>query len=66
MFPSHTPGCAAADTVRHEPTADLIRTHCPTTELRGPLPGNSSEGHPFGTTLAPDEKRELIEFLKTL
>lgn len=32
----------AADTVRHEPTADLIRTYCPTVELREPLPGNAS------------------------
>jgi nucleoside-diphosphate-sugar epimerase len=33
---------AAADTARHEPTADLIRTYCPTTELREPLPGNAT------------------------
>ena len=28
--------------------------------------GNSNTGHDYGTALAPDEKRELIEFLKTL
>jgi mono/diheme cytochrome c family protein len=30
------------------------------------LPGNRAIGHPFGTTLAPEEKRALIEYLKTL
>jgi mono/diheme cytochrome c family protein len=29
------------------------------------LPGNSNSGHLFGTTLGADEKRALIEFLKT-
>jgi cytochrome c2 len=30
------------------------------------LPGNSNEGHLWGIDLSPDEKRALIEFLKTL
>jgi mono/diheme cytochrome c family protein len=30
------------------------------------LPANSNAGHPFGTDLADDEKRQLIEYLKTL
>ena len=30
------------------------------------LPGNSNQGHTFGTQLSPDDKRALIEFLKTL
>jgi mono/diheme cytochrome c family protein len=30
------------------------------------LPGNSNQGHTFGTQLPPDEKQALIEFLKTL
>jgi mono/diheme cytochrome c family protein len=29
-------------------------------------PGNSNEGHLWGTDLSPDEKRALIEFLKSL
>ncbi len=29
----------AADTLREEPTAELIRRHCPGVELRGPIPG---------------------------
>jgi hypothetical protein len=28
--------------------------------------GNSNAGHDYGTALTPDEKRELIELLKTL
>lgn len=30
------------------------------------LPGNSNQGHLWGTDLAPEEKKALIEFLKTL
>ena len=30
------------------------------------LPGNSNQGHTFGTNLPDDQKRALIEFLKTL
>jgi hypothetical protein len=30
------------------------------------LPGNSNRGHTYGTNLSPDDKRALIEFLKTL
>ena len=30
------------------------------------LPGNSNAGHNFGTDLAADQKRDLIEYLKTL
>ena len=29
-------------------------------------PGNSNSGHDYGTDLSPNEKRELIEYLKTL
>jgi hypothetical protein len=29
-------------------------------------PGNSNAGHDYGTQLTPNEKRELIEYLKTL
>ena len=28
--------------------------------------GNSNEGHLYGTQLSDDEKRDLMEFLKTL
>jgi mono/diheme cytochrome c family protein len=30
------------------------------------LPGNSNAGHAYGTTLAPESKRALLEYLKTL
>jgi hypothetical protein len=30
------------------------------------VPGNSNQGHEYGTKLSAEEKRELIEFLKTL
>jgi hypothetical protein len=30
------------------------------------LPGNGNQGHIFGTQLSPDDKRALVEFLKTL
>jgi hypothetical protein len=30
------------------------------------LPGNANSGHDFGTQLSRDQKRDLIEFLKTL
>ena len=30
------------------------------------LPGNSNEGHLYGTNLSADDKRALLEFLKTL
>jgi Cytochrome c len=30
------------------------------------VPGNSNQGHLWGTELSPDEKKALIEFLKTL
>ena len=31
----------------------------------GPCRGNGNGGHLYGTALAPDDKRALIEFLKT-
>jgi hypothetical protein len=29
------------------------------------IPGNSNAGHVYGTTLADDDKRALVEYLKT-
>jgi hypothetical protein len=29
-------------------------------------PGNSNSGHDYGTDLSPNDKRDLIEYLKTL
>ncbi len=37
-----------------------------TSEFDASLPGNSNKGHDFGTGLTDAEKRELIEFIKTL
>jgi hypothetical protein len=36
------------------------------TPLDVSLPGNSNAGHTYGTGLTPDEKRALLEYLKTL
>jgi hypothetical protein len=36
------------------------------TPLDVSLPGNSNAGHDYGTGLTPDEKRALLEYLKTL
>ena len=30
------------------------------------LPGNGNAGHEYGSGLSPDEKRALVEFMKTL
>ena len=30
------------------------------------LPGNSNAGHTYGTQLPPEQKRALLEYLKTL
>ena len=30
------------------------------------VPGNSNQGHPYGTDLPEEQKRALIEYLKTL
>ncbi len=35
------------------------------TKLDVAQPGNSNGGHDYGTTLAPDDKRALLEYLKT-
>ena len=42
----------------------LFRTRDP--RSGAPIPGNSSEGHEYGTALAEPEKRALLEYLKTL
>jgi mono/diheme cytochrome c family protein len=36
------------------------------TQLDTAKPGNSNQGHLWGTDLAPEQKRALLEFLKTL
>ena len=36
------------------------------TQLATAKPGNSNQGHLWGTDLAPEQKRALLEFLKTL
>jgi hypothetical protein len=35
-------------------------------EAGKPIPGNSNGGHVYGTTLSPEERLQLIEYLKTL
>ena len=41
----------------------LFRTHTPEGE---PIAGNSNAGHEYGTQLSEQEKRDLLEYLKTL
>lgn len=31
-----------------------------------PIPGNSNQGHEYGTTLSPEQKAQLLEYLKSL
>lgn len=47
--------------VSEGPIAQRIGTRYDTT-----LPGNSNRGHTYGTALTADDKRALLEFLKTL
>ena len=35
-------------------------------EFRTNVPGNSNNGHNYGTSLPPEDKTALIEYLKTL
>ncbi len=37
-----------------------------TSEFDTSVPGNSNLGHPFGVRLSDDQKRDLIEYIKTL
>ena len=37
-----------------------------TSEFDTSVPGNSNLGHPFGVALSDDQKRDLIEYIKTL
>src|SRR5690606_22295801 len=41
----------------------LFQTHTPDGE---PIAGNSNAGHEYGTLLSEEEKRDLLEYLKTL
>jgi len=55
----------------YDPAKVGFVTSGPDAERRGTLfdvtqPGNSNAGHLFGTNLSPDEKRALVEYLKTL
>jgi nucleoside-diphosphate-sugar epimerase len=46
----------AADTLRAEPTEDLVRVHLPTTEIRAPIPG-------IATGWSIDRARDLLGFV---
>jgi hypothetical protein len=41
----------------------LFQTHTPDGR---PIPGNSNQGHEYGTRLSEQERRQLLEYLKTL
>lgn len=47
---------AAADTLREEPTEELLRRHCPGVELRAPIPGTA-------TAWSIDAARRLLGYL---
>lgn len=45
-----------------DPSQPLFNTHVDGT----PVGGNSNMGHDFGTNLSPDERKDLLEYLKSL
>jgi cytochrome c peroxidase len=49
-----------------EKIPESIRGKPPLLEFDTSIPGNSRQGHLYGTDLPPESKRDLIEFLKTL
>jgi len=55
----------------YDPTRVGFVTDGPEAERAGTpldvaLPGNSNAGHTYGTELPPEQKRALLEYLKTL
>lgn len=60
-------GCDLYDPVNMGFVSDREEPSCPSNFLFDTkLPGNGRLGHDYGTDLTPDQKRQLIEYLKTL
>lgn len=60
-------GCDLYDPVNMGFVSDRAEPSCPSNFLFDTkLPGNGRLGHAYGTKLTPDQKRQLIEYLKTL
>lgn len=51
-----------SDTVLNEELVSFLQTR---NALGNPIPGNSNQGHLYGTGLDPDEKAAIVEYLKT-
>ena len=62
-----TSGAATTSTIRcgRLRVAAAPRRERAGTPLDTPQPGNSNAGHTYGTTLSADDKRALLEYLKT-
>jgi RoxA-like, cytochrome c-like len=60
-------GCDLYDPVNMGFISNRKEASCPSNFLFDTtLPGNGNLGHAYGTELTPDQKRQLIEYLKTL
>jgi hypothetical protein len=60
-------GCDLYDPVNMGFLSDREEASCPSNFLFDTkLPGNGKLGHVYGTELAPDQKQQLIDYLKTL
>jgi hypothetical protein len=60
-------GCDLYDPANMGFVSDRIEATCPSNFLFDTkLPGNGRLGHAYGTGLTPEQKNQLIEYLKTL
>lgn len=60
-------GCDLYDSVNMGFLSDRVEPSCPSNfPFDTMLPGNGRLGHDYGTDLTDDQKRQLIEYLKTL
>ena len=60
-------GCDLYDPVNMGFVSDRIEPSCPSNfTFNTALPGNGKDGHAYGTGLSDEQKRQLLEYLKTL
>ena len=71
--PEQRPAAFLVGTREYDPQKMGYRTdvpnscaNCTSFSFDTTKPGNSKQGHPFGTTLKPEEKQALMEYLKRL
>jgi len=64
--PAQRPQAFLLGTRQYDPKKLGYRTDQPGFTYNTTKKGNSNMGHPFGTTLKPEEKEDLLEFLKRL